>query len=92
MILNTLSFTEKVTVCFGNMFIRFPKLKTREMIQKGKKHSDQEQLDRETNDLRKGLKAKINRLNEMQGKPELRGYSLSPLSADEISAINSLLK
>ncbi|XP_042082573.1 p53 and DNA damage-regulated protein 1 isoform X2 [Haplochromis burtoni] len=54
--------------------------------------SDQEQLDKEINDLRKGLKAKVNRLNEMQGKPELRGYSLSPLSTDEIRAINSLLK
>ncbi|XP_070759088.1 p53 and DNA damage-regulated protein 1 [Enoplosus armatus] len=78
---------EKVKVCFGNMFIKFPKLKTREMIQK-----DQEQLDKEINDLRKGLKAKVNRLNEMQGKPELRGYNLSPLSTDEIKAINSLLK
>ena len=28
---------------------------------------DQEQLDKEINDLRKGLKAKVNRLNEMQG-------------------------
>lgn len=28
---------------------------------------DQEQLDKEINNLRKGLKAKVNRLNEMQG-------------------------
>ncbi|XP_032369901.1 p53 and DNA damage-regulated protein 1 isoform X2 [Etheostoma spectabile] len=53
--------------------------------------SDQEQLDQEINELRKGLKAKVNLLNEMQGKPELRGYNLSPLSNDEIKAINSLL-
>ncbi|XP_044206062.1 p53 and DNA damage-regulated protein 1-like [Thunnus albacares] len=84
---NELSDSEKVKVCFGNMFIKFPKSKTREMIQK-----DQEQLDKEINDLRKGLKAKVNRLNEMQGKPELRGYNLSPLSTDEVKAINSLLK
>lgn len=82
-----MSDSEKVKVCFGNMFIKFPKSKTREMIQK-----DQEQLDKEINDLRKGLKAKVNRLNEMQGKPELRGYNLSPLSSDEINAINNLLK
>lgn len=82
-----MSDTEKVKVCFGNMFIKFPKLKTREMIQK-----DQEQLDKEINDLRSGLKTKVNRLNEMQGKPELRGYNLSPLSTDEIKAINGLLK
>ncbi|KAM7402747.1 hypothetical protein PAMP_017960 [Pampus punctatissimus] len=84
---NELSDSEKVKVCFGNMFIKFPKSKTTEMIQK-----DQEQLDNEINDLRKGLKAKVNRLNEMQGKPELRGYNLSPLSTDEVKAINSLLK
>lgn len=29
-------FAEKVKVCFGNMFIKIPKAKTREMIQKGK--------------------------------------------------------
>uniref|UniRef100_A0A3P8TBX5 p53 and DNA damage-regulated protein 1 n=1 Tax=Amphiprion percula TaxID=161767 RepID=A0A3P8TBX5_AMPPE len=82
-----MSDSEKVKVCFGSMFIKFPKSKTKEMIQK-----DQEQLDKEINDLRQGLKAKVNRLNEMQGKPELRGYNLSPLSTDEVKAINSLLK
>ncbi|XP_071350894.1 p53 and DNA damage-regulated protein 1 [Trachinotus anak] len=82
-----MSDSEKVKVCFGNMFIKLPKSKTREMIQK-----DQEQLEKEINDLRKELKAKVNRLNEMQGKPELRGYNLSPLSTDEIKAVNSLLK
>ncbi|KAK5605826.1 p53 and DNA damage-regulated protein 1 [Crenichthys baileyi] len=82
-----MSDSEKVKVCFGDMFIKFPKSKTREMIQK-----DQEQLDKEINDLRRELKTKVNRLNEKQGNPELRGYSLSPLSADEMKAINSLLK
>ncbi|XP_022601170.1 p53 and DNA damage-regulated protein 1 [Seriola dumerili] len=82
-----MSDSEKVKVCFGTMFIKFPKSKTREMIQK-----DQEQLEKEINDLRKGLKAKVNHLNEIQGKPELRGYNLSPLSTDEIKAMNNLLK
>ncbi|XP_041639215.1 p53 and DNA damage-regulated protein 1 [Cheilinus undulatus] len=84
---NEIPKTEKVKVCLGNMFIKFPNMKTREMIQK-----DQEQLDKEINDLRKALKAKVNHLNEIQGKPELRGYSLSPLSSDELKAINGLLK
>ncbi|XP_030276893.1 p53 and DNA damage-regulated protein 1 [Sparus aurata] len=84
---NEVSDSEKVKVCFGSVFIKFSKLKTMEMIQK-----DQKQLDMEINNLRKGLKAKVNRLNEMQGKPELRGYNLSPLSSDEIKAINGLLK
>ncbi|XP_061893493.1 p53 and DNA damage-regulated protein 1 isoform X7 [Entelurus aequoreus] len=79
--------SEKVKVCFGNMFIKFPKSKAREVIQK-----DQEVLDKELNKLHTTLKAKVNELNEMQGKPELRGYKLSPLSTDEMKAINSLLK
>ncbi|KAG9353328.1 hypothetical protein JZ751_017905 [Albula glossodonta] len=53
---------------------------------------DQAQLDKELSDLRKRLKAKVNHLNDLQGKPELRGYSLSPLSSDEMKAINSILK
>ncbi|KAF5906134.1 p53 and DNA damage-regulated protein 1, partial [Clarias magur] len=53
--------TGKVKVCFGNMFIKFPKENTKSMIQK-----DQEQLEQEINDLRKGLKAKVNRLNDLQ--------------------------
>ncbi|CAB1459057.1 unnamed protein product [Pleuronectes platessa] len=79
--------SEKVKVCFGNMFIKFPKSTTREMIEK-----DQEQLEKEINDLHKELKAKVNHLNEMQGNPELRGYNLSPLSTGEIKAMNSIFK
>ncbi|XP_034440257.1 p53 and DNA damage-regulated protein 1 isoform X1 [Hippoglossus hippoglossus] len=82
-----MSDSKKVKVCFGNMFIKFPKSKTREMIEK-----DQEQLEKEINDLRKELKSKVNHLNEMQGNPELRGYNLSPLSTDEIKAMNSIFK
>ncbi|XP_019723789.1 p53 and DNA damage-regulated protein 1 isoform X1 [Hippocampus comes] len=79
--------SEKVKICFGNMFIKFPKSQATQMIQK-----DQEQLDSELNHLRKGLKANVNHLNEKQGKPELSGYNLLPLSADEMKAIKSVLK
>ncbi|XP_075880828.1 p53 and DNA damage-regulated protein 1 isoform X2 [Nelusetta ayraudi] len=54
--------------------------------------SDQEQLDKEINNLRKELKDKVGHLNNLQGKPDLRGYSLTPLSSDEVTAINSILK
>ncbi|XP_076878120.1 p53 and DNA damage-regulated protein 1 [Brachyhypopomus gauderio] len=78
---------DKVKVCFGNMFIKFSTENTKAMIQK-----DQEQLDREINDLRKRLKAKVSSLNDLQGKSELQGYNLSPLSSEELNAINSILK
>ncbi|XP_056403754.1 p53 and DNA damage-regulated protein 1 [Hyla sarda] len=76
-----------VTVCFGDMFINLPKEKTREMIQR-----DQEQLDTEINNLRSQLKVKVNQLYEVQGKPELKGFNLTPLSPDEVKAINKVLK
>ncbi|KAM8945766.1 p53 and DNA damage-regulated protein 1 [Pelodytes ibericus] len=77
---------EKVTVCFGNMFIQLPKNKTKEMIER-----DQEQLDMEINKLRTNLKMKVNQLYEAQGKPELKGFNLTPLSPDEVKAISKVL-
>ncbi|XP_075032682.1 p53 and DNA damage-regulated protein 1 [Mixophyes fleayi] len=76
-----------VTVCFGSMFINLPKDKTKEMIQR-----DQDQLDAEINKLHSQLKLKVNQLYEAQGKPELKGFNLTPLDPDEMKAINKVLK
>ncbi|EDL06008.1 p53 and DNA damage regulated 1, isoform CRA_c, partial [Mus musculus] len=78
---------EYVMVCFGNMFIKMPHPKTKEMIQK-----DQEHLDKEIERLRSQLKVKVNRLFEAQGKPELKGFNLNPLSPDEVKALKVILK
>ncbi|RMB95735.1 hypothetical protein DUI87_27848 [Hirundo rustica rustica] len=78
---------EKATVCFGNMFIELPKAKTREMLRQ-----DQEELDEEINNLRKELRVKVNRLYEAQGKPELKGFNLNPMSAEEMKLINRILE
>ncbi|XP_053309214.1 p53 and DNA damage-regulated protein 1 [Spea bombifrons] len=75
-----------VTVCFGNMFIKLPKTKTKEMLER-----DQKQLDEEIGKLRSGLKAKVNQLYEAQGKPELKGFDLTPLSPQEINAVKKVL-
>ncbi|XP_074868153.1 p53 and DNA damage-regulated protein 1 isoform X2 [Carettochelys insculpta] len=79
--------SEKATVCFGNMFIQLPKSKTKEMIQK-----DQEHLDEEINQLRKELRVKVNHLCEAQGKPELKGFNLNPMTPEEMKAINQILQ
>uniref|UniRef100_A0ABK0L7D5 p53 and DNA damage-regulated protein 1 n=1 Tax=Rattus norvegicus TaxID=10116 RepID=A0ABK0L7D5_RAT len=81
------SVSEDVMVCFGNMFIKMPHLKTKEMIQK-----DQEHLDKEIERLRSQLKVKVNRLLEAQGKPELKGFNLNPLNQDELKALQVILK
>ncbi|KAL6032188.1 hypothetical protein STEG23_037178 [Scotinomys teguina] len=82
-----LSISEDVMVCFGNMFIKMPHPKTKEMIQR-----DQEHLDKEIERLRNQLKVKVNRLFEAQGKPELKGFNLNPLNQDELKALKVILK
>ncbi|XP_038658922.1 p53 and DNA damage-regulated protein 1 isoform X2 [Scyliorhinus canicula] len=57
---NSTEQPDKVMVCFGNMFIKFPNSRTRDMIRKG--------------------------------KPELKGFNLSPLSQEEMQAIEKTLK
>ncbi|KAL2763848.1 p53 and DNA damage-regulated protein 1 [Daubentonia madagascariensis] len=82
-----LSLSEDVMVCFGNMFIRMPHPQTKEMLEK-----DQDHLDKEIERLRTQLKVKVNRLFEAQGKPELKGFNLSPLNQDELKALKIILK
>ncbi|XP_054835250.1 p53 and DNA damage-regulated protein 1 [Eublepharis macularius] len=81
-----LARSDNVMVCFGNMFVQLPKTKTKDMLQR-----DQELLDEEITRLRKELKVKVNRLLEAQGKPELKGYSLKPLSSEEMWFIKKVL-
>ncbi|KAK1207711.1 PDRG1 protein, partial [Piaya cayana] len=54
--------------------------------------SDQEHLDEEINNLRKELRVKVNRLFEAQGKPELKGFNLNPMTAEEMKLINRILE
>ncbi|XP_006008755.1 p53 and DNA damage-regulated protein 1 [Latimeria chalumnae] len=84
---NDASRPDKVMVCFGNMFIKFPRTMTKDMIQK-----DQEQLDKEIDTLRRGLKVKVNRLYEAQGKPEVKGFNLTALSREEMQAVTQILR
>lgn len=82
-----LGSSDKVMVCFGDMFIKFPKTKTTEMIQK-----DQQRLDEEIGKLRNQLKVKVNKLYEAQGKPELKGFNLNAMSKEEMKALNRFLQ
>uniref|UniRef100_UPI00398EA79D p53 and DNA damage-regulated protein 1 isoform X1 n=1 Tax=Pristiophorus japonicus TaxID=55135 RepID=UPI00398EA79D len=84
---NSTDQSGNVMVCFGNMFIKFPNSRTKDMIRK-----DQEQLDEEIRKLCNQLKVKVNHLNEAQGKPELKGFNLSPLTPEEMWAIDKTLK
>ncbi|XP_070587049.1 p53 and DNA damage-regulated protein 1-like, partial [Erythrolamprus reginae] len=74
-----LNSAEKATVCFGSMFIQLPKAKTQEMLQR-----DQELLEEEIAKLQQELKVKVSHLMEAQGKPELKGFDLKPLTSEEM--------
>uniref|UniRef100_A0A8B9P0B7 P53 and DNA damage-regulated protein 1 n=1 Tax=Apteryx owenii TaxID=8824 RepID=A0A8B9P0B7_APTOW len=54
--------------------------------------SDQEHLDEEINKLRKELRGKVNRLFEAQGKAELKGFNLNPMTPEEMKLINRILE
>ncbi|NXK51024.1 PDRG1 protein, partial [Chauna torquata] len=54
--------------------------------------SDQEHLDEEINNLRKELRVKVNRLFEAQGKAELKGFNLNPMTPEEMKLINRILE
>ncbi|XP_069740909.1 p53 and DNA damage-regulated protein 1 isoform X2 [Narcine bancroftii] len=61
-------------------------------LQNSSNQSDQEQLDEEICNLCNQLKVKVNRLNEAQGKPEIRGFNLTPLTYEEMQAVTKILK
>lgn len=48
---------------------------------------DQKKLDSEIDNLRKGMKKKMDKMRELENRPALKGFNLQPLSADELKAI-----
>jgi chaperonin cofactor prefoldin len=78
--------SEKTWLCFGNMFIQFPKQRAKQILD-----TDFSRLDAEITDVRNRLKPKVNKLQDLENKPELRGFHLNPLSQAELNAVKELL-
>ncbi|XP_076306005.1 pdrg1 prefoldin-like subunit [Tachypleus tridentatus] len=78
---------KKSLVCFGNMFIKLPKETTKKLIT-----VDNARLEEEVASLRNGLRNKVNKLRELEGKSELSGFSLQPLSREEMCAVEQFMK
>lgn len=49
-------------------------------------------LSKEIDDLNNGLKNKVNKLQDLEGKTKLQGFDLKPLSRDELALINQIQK
>ncbi|XP_035209024.1 p53 and DNA damage-regulated protein 1-like [Stegodyphus dumicola] len=75
----------KTWVLFGNMFIKCPKEKAFDIVQK-----DQALIDEEINRLRDNLKPKVENLRNLEGKPPSK-FNLKPLSKDELNAMKRIL-
>jgi hypothetical protein len=78
---------KKNWVCLGDMFIRLDYNTARNSIT-----DDQYQLDQGIEKLRDELKEKVNQLRQLEGKPELVGFSLKPLKKEEILALRTGFK
>lgn len=78
---------KKNWVCLGDMFIELNYNRARNSIT-----DEQYHLDEGVEKLRDELKDKVNHLRELEGKPELRGFSLKPLKKEEILALRTGFK
>lgn len=76
----------KLWVCHGNQFIKLPKHQTKKFL-----NQDSDELDDEINSLRRQLKQKVNKLQDLEHKEELKGFHLNPLSKKELTALNDIL-
>ncbi|XP_071524863.1 p53 and DNA damage-regulated protein 1 [Panulirus ornatus] len=73
-------------ICAGNMFLKMPKNYVTENIEK-----EQKQLDTEINNLRNGLRSKVNHLNDLECKEKTIGTNLKSLSPEEWNAVRQVL-
>ncbi|XP_028904528.1 p53 and DNA damage-regulated protein 1 isoform X2 [Ornithorhynchus anatinus] len=61
-------------------------------LQKDPGPPDQAHLEEEIEKLRDQMRVKVNNLLEVQGKPEVKGFNLRPLSPEEMKAVTVILK
>ncbi|EDO37037.1 predicted protein [Nematostella vectensis] len=77
--LNKKSTGDKSWVCFGNMFMKLPDSKTKDMI-----IQDQRIVEQELQTLRTNLKEKVAELHKLEGLQEVKGFNLKPVTEDEL--------
>ncbi|CAG2162738.1 unnamed protein product [Oppiella nova] len=78
--------SKKLWLCFGNSFIKTSVGSARSVITE-----DQNQVTKRINELRDELKPKVDQLNQLEGKPQLKGFNLKALDKQELKAMNQLL-
>lgn len=79
--------SRKHWICVGDMFIKLNANDARNLIV-----DDQYQIDEGTEKLRDDLKVKVDKLRDLEGKPELTGFHLKPLKKEEIASLRTAFK
>jgi chaperonin cofactor prefoldin len=76
---------EKIYLCSGNMFIKTPIVKAKDLIE-----IDQKDLDQNINTLRDEIKETTEELRKFEGKPS-SGFDLKGMTSNETAALRDLL-
>ena len=76
---------QKCWLAMGNTFFKLPQNKAETLLQQ-----DQVRLDSEINRLRSDLKVKVNNLRDKEGKSELTGFNLKPMTREEMAAVRQV--
>jgi len=69
-------------IVMGNTFFRFETKEAKKMLE-----DDQKTLDTEIDKLRRDMKKKMDKMRDLEGRPPLQGFNLTPLNHDEVKAI-----
>ncbi|CAO3698566.1 unnamed protein product [Rhizopus microsporus] len=70
---------KKLWTFFGDMFIKLPTDKTKELIQK-----DQSLLDEKIEEARNKMKVNAAKIQEIEGKKDMHGFNLSGITATDL--------
>nr|XP_039256129.1 p53 and DNA damage-regulated protein 1-like [Styela clava] len=72
----------KTWLNFGGMFIKLPSSAATDMLT-----TDQHYLDEEINSVRTKLHDKINKMRDVEGQSDLKGFDLNALSKTELEGL-----
>ncbi|CAG0904486.1 unnamed protein product [Cyprideis torosa] len=75
------------SLCLGNTFIQLPREKARRLMEK-----DLQECEKEIEATNAELKDQVAKLYEMEGKDKIKGMGLKPLSKQEATALQSLIR
>jgi len=76
----------KAWMCVNNLMIKLQKEKVQTLLKK-----DFDQIDAEINLLRDGLRAKVDKMRDLESKDATKGFHLSPLTQQELYSLNDVL-